>query len=670
MSLRLILGHRLLAALAAALLAWATASPAAAQDTIPRPRVPARVDSLVRARPDTVPPRPVPRDTAGGDSVRVGIPPEAIRGDTLPDRQDTVPPDSTIAARSFPAHPLPPALGFAGQSWLWGPNELQYFHGLSVADLLERIPGLIVTRSGAFGQPAGVSPFVSGGGRFRIFLDGYELRATNASLPDLQRIPLVNLESMRVERGLHEVRVDLVSYRHRDVRPLAMVEGMDGDFDSRALRGFFSRPLGGRLVGEIGLDLVETDGYRNSGPFGATNVIGRLSYAFTPEVGVQLEYRQGSVDRERRNPAGTTVTDESYDRRETILRARGRFLGRLAVEALVGRTTQERAGSDTVSLALRSVQAAGRATLDFGAGRLSGGLRLHRGEEDGWAPDATEAWARADFVPAPYLAATGEVRSLTIGGEGGLELEGTLRAGPWGGLSVFGTVAAGERGVMALQDTALVLGTIGGIGGIPGLPVEDTVTVGVFRSLVSSVNAFRAGAELVRGRVSLGAALVTHDLGAQVPYGWDFDRGAAPFAGDRVTGVEAYGSVPLYFPELRLSGWYARFFGDAERTYLPLQVGRAALEFRRVYLGGNFEPTVRVELDARDQALSYNRATGGLDVTPRYGLVNLFVQLRIIDIRVFWAFQNFANTNTAFDVPGTFLPGGRALYGVRWYFRN
>ncbi|HEX2202260.1 MAG TPA: TonB-dependent receptor plug domain-containing protein, partial [Longimicrobium sp.] len=295
---------RLSALLAAALLFLAAESPAAAQDTIPRPRVPARVDSLVRARPDTVPPRPVPRDTVPEDSLRVGIPPEAIRGDTLPDRQDTVPPDSTIAARSFPAHPLPPALGFAAQSWLWGRNELQYFHGLSVADLLERIPGLIVTRSGSFGQPPGVSPFVSGGGRFRIFLDGYELRPMDASLPDLQRVPLVNLESMRVERGLHQVRVDLVSFRHGDIRPLAMVEGMDGDFDSRALRGFFSRPLGSKFVGEIGLDLVETDGYRRSGPFGATNVISRLSYAFTPDVGLQVEYRQGSVDRERRDPGG------------------------------------------------------------------------------------------------------------------------------------------------------------------------------------------------------------------------------------------------------------------------------------------------------------------------------------------------------------------------------
>ena len=252
---------------AAALALGAIAAPSRvlAQDTIPR--LPP-------------PPAPAPRDTTPRDSARVSIPGEAIRGDTIPNAaQDTAPPDSTIAAPSFPTHPLPPTYGFSDGSWTFGPAQLQYFHGLSLADLIDAIPGLVSTRSGGFGRPMGVSPFASGGGRFRIFLDGYELRPLGSATPDLQRIPLVNLASVRVQRGLEEVRVDLTSLRLADVRPLAQIEGMDGDLGTRALRALFTRPFGRRMVGEIALDLESSEGARRQQKFSVTHSVSRLSYS-------------------------------------------------------------------------------------------------------------------------------------------------------------------------------------------------------------------------------------------------------------------------------------------------------------------------------------------------------------------------------------------------------
>ncbi|HEX9935844.1 MAG TPA: hypothetical protein VGB15_01930 [Longimicrobium sp.] len=642
-------------AAALALVACAAPSRVLAQDTIP-----------VRPPP---PPPAAPRDTIPRDSARVSIPGEAIRGDTIPNAaQDTAPPDSTIAAPSFPTHPLPPTYGFSDGSWTFGPAQLQYFHGLSLAELLDAIPGLVATRSGAFGRPMGVSPYASGGGRFRIFLDGYELRPLGSATPDLQRIPLVNLASVRIQRGLDEVRVDITSLRLADVRPLAQIEGMDGDLGTRALRALFTRPFGRRVVAEIALDLDQTDGARRQQNFSVTHSISRLSYAFSPTWGLQAELRTTKLRSESELP--TQPGEEDLDRSEAIVRGRGLLLGRINLEAMVGRSLQRPAGEDSVTQRVRSLQADLRATLPTRIGQVTAGFRLHRGEEDSWAPNASELWGRLDFNPRPWLAATAEARQLTIGGIAGLEATGAVRAGPWGGFSLFGQLAAGSRGVRYLALDTVVVKTIGGIGG-GGLPELDTLEVFALQTLESPLHGLRGGAEFNRGLFRLGAALVRHDLDTAVPYGFDYDRMAPLQPGLALNGVEAYASIPLFFRQLTLQGWYQRWLDTPDRPYLPTQLGRAAVQFNGVYKGGNLEPTLRFEAVARDGTLAWNDNTGETVEVPRYALYNFYMQIRIIDIRLFYRYENVFNTRRRwYDVPGSEIPTARALYGVRWFFRN
>ena len=662
---------RLRAPFAPLLLAAALAlplAPAAAQD--PRPPAPA---------PDTI---LAPRDTiprGQRDTAQVSIPPEAVRADTIPEaivgdtaQRDTAQADTTLPAPLFPEYPRPAARGFSDGAWYWSRADLEYVHGMSLAELLiDRVPGLVVTRSGSFGRPMAVSPFAAGGGRFRVFLDGWELRPLNGSVPDLQQIPLVNLESVRIQRSLTELRIDLTSFRLSDARPFARIEGADGDYDSRILRGFFTRPIGSRLLPEVGLDLVETDGFRRAEPFSGTHLVARVSYAFSPTAGVQLEYRNSAVDINQRNE--TTAAGrptEVFDRNELVLRGRARLLGNLWVDAQVGRSRLEPAGEDTVTRSAESTQALARATLEAGFGTLAGGVRLHTGGGEGWDADASEVFGRIDFTPAPLLSAWGEARVGELGGVSGFEAEGGARLG-LGPFTLFGSVAAGNRGVQFVRDTAVERQTVGGVIGLPGAAPVDTVTLSAFRTVDASLTGLRAGGELSRGAFTLGAAYVLQDVSQIAPYGVEFDRGFVPVEGDAASAVEAYASFPLYFRSLRVDGWYLRFLGDATRPYQPTQLGHAAVTFRRTYYGGNLEPTFRVEAVARDEALARNRATGERDVlTQQYALFNLYLQVRIIDIRVFWRFENLANRRAAFDVPGTVLPGGRALFGVRWFFRN
>jgi hypothetical protein len=549
---------------------------------------------------------------------------------------------------------------------VFGREELNRFHGLNLLELLDRIPGLVITRSGNFGRPAGVSYLSGGGGRFRVFLDGWEMRPLNGSTFDLQRIPLADVVAMRVERDLGEVRVDLSTFRLSDQRALAQVEGADGDYNTRILRGFFSRPLGRRFLVQVGLDVSESSGFRRADPFAINTLIGRLSYQFRPDLGLQLDIRRSAIDTEQRAGSAARLV-ESLDRGELILRGRGRFLQRLWVDAAIGRSTEAPAGSDIVNDDVRSFHGYGRATMDVGIGNVSGALRLHRGEEGSYAPDAGELSGRAVLAPVPWIDARGEVRLRTLGGEAGVETEAMVRAGQFGGITAFGHIGAGARPIPFQADTFVTRRTFGGLAGRMPLTVTDTVSE--VRTTTPALAGIRAGAELARGGYQAGAALVAHNPGTVAPYELPFDRGFGTTDAGALTAVEGYAAFPVFTDRLRFDGWFVRALGTDDRLYLPSYFGRAALEFHNLYLTGNLEPTLRLEMLGRGRALVPSAALDNTVQAPRYALVNLFVQIRVVDVRVFYRLDNVFNQR-GIEIPGTRIPGARAMYGVRWFFRN
>jgi hypothetical protein len=608
---------------------------------------------------------PAPRDTVPRDTVRVPIPPEQQRADTLPDRPrpDSAAADTLRPAPSFPERPQAGPAGFGVGVWEFTRADLARFHGLTLLEFMERVPGILVTRTGGAGSPAGVSLLGAGGGRVRVFVDGWEMRSLNAATFDLQRVPLLDVVAMRVERGLAETRVDLSTFRLPDARAFAQVEAADGDFGKRLLRGFFARPLGSRFVVQTGIDLSETSGFRRLSPFSINTVMARLSYQLRPDAGFQLEYRTSAIDASLRPASGVEFFKESLDRTELILRGRARLLPRLWVDGAVGRSTEEPAAGDTLNLYVRSVQAYGSATAEVGVGRLVGTARVFRGREDTFAPDGSSLEARAELRPAPWIDARGEVRLLTLGGDAGTELEAAVRVEPFAGVSLFGQVGAGARPIPLLLDTLVTLSTFGSLVGRVPATLEDTV--GVVRRTAPALAGIRAGAELSRGVYRLGAALVTHDLDAVVPLGYGYDRGFPAVAGGTVTALEGYASTPFLNNNLRFDGWFVHRLDAAERPYLPGYFGRAALEFHDVFRDGNLEPTLRLEVVGRDRA----PVLGDTVPVGRYAVFNTFVQVRVVDVRVFFRLENIFNMRAS-DVPGTRIAGPVQMYGVRWFFRN
>lgn len=650
------------------------------------------------------------------DSAQIAIPGEAVRGDTIPDeaKPDSVPADSTLPAPNFPVYPKPRQDGFGAASWVFGPAEMSRFHGLTLLDLLERLPGLVITREGGVGRAAGIAAFSSGGGRFRVFLDGWELRPLNNSVLDLQQVPLVDVTEVRVTRGFTETRVDLETIRLTDRRPFAQIEGGEGDFATRLLRGFFARPLGKRWLVQAGMDLVETAGFRRRAAFNENTAMARLSYAFTDDRALQLEYRSTGIDTDR-TVEGLAVPPpvESFDRGELFLRGRGRFFARpgvcadsaavvavpadsaaardssagrdstagprceptggLWLDGAIGRSWLNPLSGDSVSFERESVQAMLRATVDIPLGTVTGAARFHRVDQEGFSANATELSARAELTPRPWIAAWGEARAVSHGGVTGVELEASGRAGPFGGFTLFGSLGAGNRGLRFRRDSTVVVRTLAGEV-VPGAPEQDTLPVVLFRERESVASGFRAGAEWARGSIRAGGAFVAHDVDVVSPFGFWFERGLEPTGGGTVGAVEAYVDLPVIWRQVRFHATYTDFLTEPERPYLPQRFGRAALEYHGLFFNGNFEPTFRSEVLVGGRSLTLNEV--GADSlafnqrTEPYAVFNFYVQMRVLDVRAFWRMENAFNRDRAFDVPGLFLPGVRTMFGVRWFFRD
>jgi hypothetical protein len=657
---------RIRGALAAAALACALAAPAAAQqptarDTIPR----TRRDTVPRPRRDTVPGR---RDT-----LAVPIPPEEQAHDTLPDKaaRDSVLPDSARPAPNFPAWPEPPSGAWSG-SWTLTRADLQHYQGLSLLELLERVPGILILRTGSFGQPAALSQAALGGGRMRVFLDGYELLPVSYGTFDVQQIALADLQSLRVERGPAGIRLDLSTFRLEDRRPYAQVEAGDGDFSTRTLRGFFARVFGGGGVFQGTYDLEDTGGFARVQPFTSTTFGARYSRALGADRGFQVEYRRMSVDRDQSTTRGAAGSGfnfpESSDRTDLILRGRARLAGGLWLDAFAGRTRRQPAGSDSVTIGGSASQFGGRAALTVPMGDLSAEARLVRGDEHTFSPDERDLQARADLHPLPWLAATGQVRSLTLAGVTGLETEASARVGPAAGFTFFGTLAAGKRPIRFARDSAFTRRTFGGLGG--GTPTSVTDTARVFATTTESLTGLRAGGEWSHGTMLLGGALVRLDPEQVASFGLGFDSLQAPVGGAATTGVEGYASIPLLFPWLRFDGWYTRLKDPADRPFLPQDYGAGSVQYHNTFFTGNLEPTARVEAVVRGPAAIPDESGGFTARTQRYALFNFFLQIRVIDVRIFMRAENLLSRRTTVDVPPYFLPGTRTIYGFRWFFRN
>ncbi|MDP9204221.1 MAG: Plug domain-containing protein [Gemmatimonadota bacterium] len=136
-----------------------------------------------------------------------------------------------------------PATYEIGPQYEWNRAQLFATGALTVADLLDRIPGVTTFRSGWLATPQ-MASYDADFRRVRVFYDGVEMDAldnTTGGLLDLSIVQLWTLEHLSIERSATELRLYLRSWRVDNTDPYTRVDIATGNEDTNLYRGFYGK---------------------------------------------------------------------------------------------------------------------------------------------------------------------------------------------------------------------------------------------------------------------------------------------------------------------------------------------------------------------------------------------------------------------------------------------
>ncbi|MQA89149.1 MAG: TonB-dependent receptor plug domain-containing protein [Gemmatimonas sp.] len=611
------------------------------------------VAGLAQVTPDTIP----------EDTVRIPIPPDEAEEDTIPTelREQA---ESSVEVPVIPPFPDILPSGWATGSWVWTREEFAQLPGLTLLDFLELLPGITRFRAGGFGRPVGLTAMGFAGARLRVFLNGYELDSLGSGMPELEALSLYDVSSLRIERSLMGIRVEVETYELHRPEPYSIVELGTGASQIRLLRALFSRGIRRHTTATGAFDIVSTSGVGINEDYSQSNAVFRLSHGFNDDTGLELEWRRTGIDR------SGTVYPREYTRSDLVLRGTRRLTDRLFLQAIVGRSSAEEKADTVIPELLRTTQGVLRGAYSSERFGLEATTRV-RDSGDPPSPMPTfEAGLRSVLRPVRGLRLETEGDLANADGTAASSVRVTATATPFAPLSVFGSVTAGTRFVphyfpVQVPDT---------IEGPPEEPL-DTVLVDVLADslFVADVTGWRGGVELSGPFGALGIAAFGStgtDLG---PFSLPFDRGSPTVSGESLLGGEAFFNigVPGTSGALRLEGWYTHFDDGGSRPYVPTSIGRAGIVFHRAYYEGQLEPVVRIEGIRRGRAFVPEEPGLPFDTsTDPYQLLNFYFTLRIIDVRAYLIWENILNDQTAIDMPGVPPAFPRIVYGVSWRFTN
>lgn len=637
--------------------------------------------SLGQVRPDST--------LVDPDSLQVVEP-----DDSLALAGDTINPADTLPAVILPELIRSVPAGWKTGVWSWDRDEILGSRALTLAELLEEIPGTVALRGGDFGMPTTVSAFGAGGGRIRVFRDGIEILPMEGSVVDLTRVGLAGLETVYVVRAVGELRVYLESVLAEGGKPYSLIEAGTGDLASNVFRGTFSHPraLGGVVA--LTMERVDTRGPRGQEPGVAQGAWIRYARPIPFGGSFLFDYASRSADR------GEVFAPTKAARTDWSLRTRWAPL-----EGLVG-------------------------DLSYSSASIS----TEEGDTLGFDPGARKQVSALLSYDAPWIQAEAGVRKLsgeglpgttahlraagTLGRYGGVagdlawedwETGSTTRTSvqawtaPVWGLSLFAEMGSGSWGVTHTDDLfvprnfvqdPLAFDTIPGA--LPGPRFGDQ-------------SGTRFGAEFAWRGLHVSGAVLDMEADSLFPLGLLTDRAGTTQAGGSRSGFEVAARIPIWPSGFSLNGWWQRWdqangvlavSGDSLAApelltgeampwrYLPRQTYQASLSFHDTFKPtGNLEIWFDLGVRGRDpMALPFDSENqdvldllAGLEeeeerfvpaMAPFYQSWYVRLQFRIVTVRAFIMWENFTLRQQNQDFLGRVLPASRSLYGVRWTLWN
>ena len=567
--------------------------------------------------------------------------------------------------------------------WEWNREELLGTRALTLAELLEEIPGIVALRAGDVGLPRSASFLGSGGGGVRVFRDGIEFLPLEGSVPDLSRISVSDVESVRVVRRGDGLEIRLRSLRADDARPYSRIEAGTGDLETNLLEGVFFHPraLGGNAG--VSLHRLDTQGPRRAEPGAVTSV--KLNYTWLrgEEFGLRADLARSITDR------GDLYDPQQVNRTDWSLSSRWRPGDRWVGELFWNRASME---ADTTVAEFRDFPFRAEPRSQWG-GRIAGGygpvstrLTYRRLAGNGLPDQRLEARAAAEQQGWGGVAASWEWGDWGFGSTTTFRIQGWTE--PVFGLSAFGSLEDFEHGVPALARALPPADGGDGTGGTDTDGAADAVDYLPATPGVSRGTSGRVGARFRWRDLELSGAGLRIDRSAIHPLGLPMDRGGIVVPGGERVGFEGGVRVPVPLLEgLVLQGSGQMWEEDPQAwPYFPRRTYKAGLSFHDTFFPtGNLEIWADVGVDGRD-ALSVILpreasadppapapdpfAAGQMETVPPYRSWYARLQIRVVTVRIFIRWENFTFRETNRDFPGRILPTTRVLYGVRWTLWN
>jgi len=677
-------------------------------DTIPPP-------------PDTIPPGadtiPPPPDTLPPGADTLPPPPDSLARERMepdsmmvdPQEVDSLAADSISPADTLPAVELPGLArtlptGFETGVWSWDRDAILGSKAVTLAELVAQVPGTVPLRGGDYGTPVSVSAFGVGGERIRVFMDGVELLPLEGSTPDLARVGLGGMRSVRVIRGVGELRMELESMWTEGGRPYSFIEAGTGDLNTNLFRGTFSHPraLGGVLA--FAMDRVDTQGPFGREPGSATG--GWLKYArgIGSRGSVSLSYSRRSSNR------GDLFVPESAGRTDWSIRTRWVLPKGLVGDLFYASSrlnTDEEVGFEFEPEARTRLGA----ILSYESPWIRGLTRVQRISGEGVPGKSAFLELSASHQDWGGIAGEGEWEDWD--GETVSRTRFRAWTAPLWGLSLFAEGGSGRWGLPYLpspapedpedpggEDPGQTEPEEPGEPEPPVLPgPRFTDTEGTRFGLSYGWRGFRfSGARLSVTTDSLFLlGLPTDRTGVLVD---DVFLPSSTLPGGTRDGFEVSGRIPLYPSGFALTGslqWWDQpedpwtTPGDSLASqeplpaqdqpwrYLPRRNYQAALNFHDTFFPtGNLEVWFDLGVAGRDPMVVPFLETvevGGEETSiptavPFYQNWFVRLQIRVVTVRVFFMWENFATRQRNQDFPGRVLIPSRSLYGVRWTMWN
>ena len=621
-------------------------------DTLP-------VTDTVPAAADTVPPPP-------------DADPPVEGADTIPEPE--IEPGDSIIPRNLPLVPRPVPPGWNTGVWEWDREEIQATRAITLAELLEEVPGVQGIRGGDYGNPVTVMGQGLGPGRVRIFADGAELAPLDGGIVDLTRVGLVGLDRVRVERRPGELRIELLGMQMTDPRAYTLLEVGTGDIQTNLFRGTFAHPdaLGGNVL--LALDRVDTDGPFRQEPGAAYGVHLRHTLIRSDDGGLAW-----SVRRMTSRPTADFYSPDQVNRTDWNLRGRYRLWGDVVADGFYHHGSLAAGGDavdvDTLITDEARTQVGLRLAVDRGAWWAEGEARRQGGE--GW-PGGIQG-LQGGLSLSGVLGASAGVERQSWGEDSGVNVHGRLWSSPVLGVSLFLEGESGRKAVPGYVAPRVPVDEENGNGGVDENgengeePIESRVP-----PRFQALTGLRVGAEFRREEFFLGASILSVDPDSLHPTGLQFDRGGASVAGGQRQGLEVAGRIPLspILEGLNLE-WDGQLWEEApEWRYDPNRSWDVGLRYHNVFFETrNLELWTDVGMRGRNRMTvptppDSPEGEGTVVQVPVNQSYYARVQVRIVSAKLFVHWDNFTFRDDNQDVLGRVLPPTRVLYGVRWTLWN